>query len=152
MRASQAMKREVMTIPPELSLRVAWAAMKRHHFRHFPVVASGRLRGILSDRDILLRSQLVNEEIEVPKLIVAEAMTWDPICCSPEATVDVLAQLMMDKKIDALPIVEQHSSKLVGLVTSTDLLALFTRRNGTRAIPFNFELRAINTRGLQGVA
>jgi CBS domain-containing membrane protein len=153
MRASQAMKREVLTIPPELSLKGAWAAMKRHHFRHFPVVASGKLQGILSDRDILLRASLENGEVVVPNINVAEAMTRDPICCAPEVTVDVLAQLMIDKKIDALPIVDRASNKLVGLVTSTDLMALLIHKRGARAgIPFTYEMKAIDTHGLQGAA
>jgi acetoin utilization protein AcuB len=142
-----------MTIAPEVSLRVAWAAMKRHHFRHFPVVANGRIRGILSDRDVLLRAQLVNDVVEVPKLTVADAMTWDPVCCSPDTTVDLLAQLMIERKFDALPIVEPETRKLVGLVTSSDLMALLIHKSGARAaLPFQFELKAINSHGLQGAA
>lgn len=151
MRASQAMKREVLTVPPECSLRVVWAAMKKHRFRHFPVVASGRLVGILSDRDIIARAHWAEGELVVPKINAAAAMTRDPITCPPDCSVETLALLMLDKKIDALPIVEPEG-KLVGLVTSSDLISLLTRKNGTRVLPFEWELKPINVRGLAAVA
>jgi CBS domain-containing protein len=45
---------------------------------------------------------------------------------------------MIDKKLDALPVVS--SARLVGLVTSTDLLMLLLDRAPECALPFDFRV------------
>jgi CBS domain-containing protein len=47
-------------------------------------------------------------------------MTPDPVTVGPEMTVTDAAQLMTDKRVGALPVVE--GGKMVGLVTESDLI------------------------------
>lgn len=56
MRAVATMSREVVCVPPELPLAKAWDLMQELRIRHLPVVQGGAFVGILSDRDVLLRS------------------------------------------------------------------------------------------------
>jgi len=52
----------------------------------------------------------------------ADIMTRDPVCCSPEDTVDKAAGLMKSHDIGPIPVVEASSSrKVVGVVTDRDL-------------------------------
>ncbi len=82
MHAAAAMTREVLVASPRLPLDVAWAVMQEHRIRHLPVVQGGALLGILSDRDVLLRATLDDDQrVIVPGLAVALAMTPAPAVC-----------------------------------------------------------------------
>ena len=56
MQATRVMTRHVTTITPDVNLERAWSLMQRLTVRHLPVVFSGKVVGILSDRDLLLRA------------------------------------------------------------------------------------------------
>lgn len=146
MKASSAMTREVITVPPELPLSLAWGTMLDHHFRHLPVVVEGKLVGILSDRDVLLRARYEGGRAIVPNSLVGEAMTLAVTTCRRDSTVESLAALMLERKIDSVPVVDALGV-LVGLVTSSDLLALLTRKEGATALPFDFHLRRVDLGG-----
>ena len=60
--------------------------------------------------------------------------------CFANASVSQVAKLMLDHKIDSIPIVS-HSGSLTGLVTSTDLLGLLVDQDEAQVIPFDFRLR-----------
>ncbi len=47
------MTREVITIRPDQSLDEAMQMMTKEHFRHLPVVAEGKLRGLISIGDVV---------------------------------------------------------------------------------------------------
>ena len=141
MRASIPMTRDVLTVPPELTLDVAWGIMTRQHIRHLPVVRAGALIGMLSDRDILTRGSLHKDgTLHVPQtLVVGEAMTATPLeTCEASTSVSDLARIMVEKKIDAIPVV--RGLHLVGLVTTSDLLELLIEREEARPLPFDFRL------------
>ncbi len=139
MQASTPMTRRIVAVPPEMPLDGAWRIMKRERIRHLPVVQRGVLLGILSDRDILLRATLVGEVVEVPSAPVGTAMTYEPVTCEADTPVPQLVRLMTERKIDALPVVA-CSGRLVGLVTSTDLLLLLVRNEDARPLPFEYEV------------
>ena len=51
-----------------------------------------------------------------------EVMTKNPACCLPNDMVAKVAQLMKNKDIGTVPIIEnEHTKKLVGIVTDRDL-------------------------------
>jgi CBS domain-containing protein len=51
-----------------------------------------------------------------------ELMTGDPTCCTPEATIQQVAQLMRDHDCGCIPVVEnQESKRLIGMVTDRDI-------------------------------
>jgi acetoin utilization protein AcuB len=52
--------------------------------------------------------------------LVKEWMTPDPVCATPETTVPDALQLMVQRRIRRLPVVDGHG-KLVGIVTRGDL-------------------------------
>lgn len=142
MKASRTMTRDVIVVPPELPLANAWKIMTRERIRHLPVVRAGALIGMLSDRDILARGSLGQDgklHITHP-IVVSEAMTPTPIeTCEPETDVSDLARAMTERKIDAIPVV--RGLRLLGLVTTTDLLTLLLDRGGEpERLPFEWNL------------
>ncbi len=142
MKASRVMTVNVTCITPETPLPRAQEIMKELRVRHLPVVAQGRLVGILSDRDLLMRGSLQKDGMfSVPDMPAGLAMTVSPISCSPGTPVSRLAGLMVEHRIDSLPIVGLQN-ELVGLVTSTDLLALLREPEQiSEVLPFSFQLR-----------
>jgi acetoin utilization protein AcuB len=134
------MTRRVIVAPPQMSLAAAWEVMQRERFRHLPVVSSNLLVGILSDRDVLLHATTDGHEVSVPDIAVATAMSPAPYVCLPSTHVADVVRTMTERKIDALPVVDDESH-LVGLVTSTDLLLLLIELEEAKLpIPFDFEL------------
>ncbi|MFO0615411.1 MAG: CBS domain-containing protein [Polyangiaceae bacterium] len=141
MEASQIMTRDVLVVAPELSLDRVWRIMERRRVRHLLVVSGGALLGIVSDRDVLVRASLADDgALVVPLVPVASAMTMQPITCDPDTSVSTLATTMIDRRLDAIPIVSEGAG-IVGLVTSTDLLALLTERPTEERLPFHFDVR-----------
>jgi acetoin utilization protein AcuB len=134
------MTREVVVVSPPLSLAVAGQMMKRLAVRHLPVVDGGRLVGILSDRDVLRHADAA------PTLTCGEAMTLAPRTARPEASVSQVAQLMLEHKIDSVPVVDA-SMRLIGLVTSSDLLQMLVERDQAQLLPFDFRLKVVDADG-----
>src|SRR5689334_12850073 len=113
MKASRIMTVNVTCITPETPLPRAQQIMKALRVRHLPVVTQGMLCGILSDRDLLARGTLKEGVLVVPNTLTGEVMTLQPITCRPGTPVSQLAALMLENRIDSLPIVNTHN-ELVG--------------------------------------
>jgi acetoin utilization protein AcuB len=147
MKARNVMTVQVTCVTPEVSLADAQAEMRRLCVRHLPVTSQGELVGILSDRDLLMHAALeADGSFSFPDLKVGQVMTLGPITCPPGAPVSKLASLMLEHRIDSLPIVSVGGG-LAGLVTSTDLLALLTRpETASEELPYRFDIRVIEGR------
>lgn len=153
MQAKRIMTVEVTCVPPEYPIGRAWNLMQKLHVRHLPVVSGGRLAGIVSDRDLLVRAVRFHDgSLEFPEITAGEAMSLCPVSCNLNTGISALAGLMIDRHIDALPIVEVDGS-LLGLVTSTDLLELLrTREVVGEELPFAFTLKRADGQRLQAHA
>jgi len=144
MKTAAAMTRDVVVVPPEMLARAARKIMERSRIRHLPVVKQGRLVGILSDRDLM---RFETDDLDEIPTLVGEAMTAAPITCSTSTTVSRAAQIMIEHKIDSLPVVDP-SGNLVGLVTSSDLLHLLVESADVQALPFHYRLHMSEEDGL----
>jgi acetoin utilization protein AcuB len=139
MDARVTMTREVIAVIPELPLSAAWRLMERKRIRHLVVVRAGELVGILSDRDVLLHARPgKGGDLDVPNEPVGAVMSPAPVTCEPSTSVAELARVMTERKIDAVPVLS--GTRLVGLVTSTDLLLLLIDFERARPLPFEFEI------------
>ena len=131
MNSSALMTRDVVVVAPTVTVGSAAVMMQRRHIRHLPVVDGRRLVGILSDRDLLTHPR---------DATCREAMTPAPVTCSPGASVSRIAGLMLEHRFDSIPIVDV-SGRLVGMVTSTDLLGLLIDRAEAQLLPFDFTIQ-----------
>jgi acetoin utilization protein AcuB len=91
--------------------------MDAGNFRRLPVVDEGRLVGILTERDLHKYSGFLGSTR------VNAAMRTALVTVTPSNTVEDAARLMLKHKIGGLPIIA--SGRLVGIVTTTDLLRAF---------------------------
>jgi len=111
----------VVLVGPGQPLSEAIRLMRLHEVRHLPVVAKGKLVGLISQRDIYLMQSL--ERSDPAEVLVSEAMTTDPYTVEPDESVDVVAREMARRKIGSVLVT--HNDILLGLFTTTDaLLAL----------------------------
>lgn len=135
------MSRQVTIVSPSFPLNKAWQLMRDQQIRHLPVVQARRLVGILSDRDVILRAKRgADGTLLVPSDPVETAMTPAPITCTANTSVCWLAQTMVTRHIDAVPVLDA-SGELVGLVTSVDLMTLLIDYEEGERFPFDFRLQ-----------
>jgi acetoin utilization protein AcuB len=141
MHAGQLMKLEVVTVPAELPVEAAHRLMLARGLRHLPVVAGHKLAGMVSDRDLLLvMGRGKKGELTYPQLTVGEVMSPAPVSAGPHASIGELAKVMVESKIDAIPIISAQNV-LVGLVTSTDLMLLLTELPTESQPALSFQIR-----------
>jgi acetoin utilization protein AcuB len=136
------MTRDVIVVPHSLSVTHAWKILQENQIRHLPVVDDGKLAGILSDRDLLLLGHIQpSGEVSFVDRAVGDIMTLRPLTCTPTSSVAEVVRIMTSHKIDALPVVS--GDRLVGLVTSTDLLLLLDKAD--EPLPFEFRIAESST-------
>jgi CBS domain-containing protein len=123
------MSTELTTLGHDDSLQLARDILTLGRIRHFPVLEEEKVVGVLSQRDLYqasLRSIMKYGEkfrrIIMEGIAIKEVMTAPVITIAPHASVQEAARVMMERRIGCLPVLE--GSKLVGIVTETDMLKL----------------------------
>ena len=121
-----------ITLPPDISIFEARRLMDSERIRHVLVTLGGDLLGIVTDRDIRLNMPSQATSLSVwelnyllAKVTVGEVMTRSVITIGPDLDAHDAAQIMLDHKIGALPVIDD--GRLIGIVTETDLLRAFVR-------------------------
>lgn len=102
--------------PMDSVLKVA-SDMKRHNVGVMPVCESGKLVGLITDRDIVI--ECVASGVDPKNCRVGEFMTGGLVVASPEMDVVEAAHLMGGEQIHRLPVVENDF--LVGMVSIGDI-------------------------------
>ena len=119
MLVNDVMTKHVVTIAPEETVAVAARTLSRGNVGSLPVcTADGRLRGMLTDRDIVLRSVASNED--AGQQTVREIMSRRLVTAAPEDPVGLAAQRMAREQVRRLPVTK--NGKLVGMLTLRDLV------------------------------
>lgn len=121
-RVEEVMTCEVVALAPDHSFQEAITLIARHRFRHLLVAnANQQLTGVISDRDLL---RFMIREPRWESATVADVMKTDPVTVTPDTFLSVAITEMLLRRINCLPVVET-SGRLVGILTSTDLLRSF---------------------------
>ena len=128
------MKHPAQTVKPLDSIQHAREIMEEHRINQLPVVANGRLLGIVSDRDLRDAFPSVFDSAgfgghkhkpgtDPSKILVESVMSARLFTLGPKDTVVAAAQLMRRERIGAVPIVD--TGRLVGILTRSDVLDAF---------------------------
>jgi len=112
------MVQNVVTIQSGESVKEAAKRMNLYSIGSLIIVDKGKVVGILTERDILIK--VVEASKNAAKTKVGEVMSKKLVVASPDMDVVDAARMMLQRKIKKLPIVTD--SKLVGLVTFTDIV------------------------------
>ena len=117
----QFMSTDLFTVSPDDLIDFAASLMDWRHIRHVPVEdREGRLVGLVTHR-ALLRLLMNGMNRELKPITVQEIMVKDPVTVSPSTTSLEAIQVMRNRGVGCLPVVE--GEQLVGIVTSYDFLA-----------------------------
>lgn len=110
------MSQNVISVAPNQSIQEAASLMSQHNVGSLPVVENGQLRGMITDRDITLRSTAQGLD---GNTTVSQCMSTDLVQGTPDMDVHDAAKLMAQGQIRRLPVVENQ--RLLGMVSLGDL-------------------------------
>jgi CBS domain-containing protein len=109
---------DVVTIAPSASLVEAARAMEQANVGMLPVVEGREVRGVITDRDIVVRA--IARDADLANTRVAQCLTDDVVCARPDWTTDQAMKAMADARVGRLPVVDE-GDRLVGVVTLSSM-------------------------------
>jgi CBS domain-containing protein len=117
MKVEKVMVKDVITVERDISVYEAVKLMNKNRIGCLVAVNDDHVVGIITERDMLER---VLEDCRDPKeTLVSEIMTRQVIVGKPDMRLVEATELLFQKRVKKLPIVE--GNRLVGLVTLTDI-------------------------------
>ena len=144
MKVKDVMTQRVVTVEPWTPLKEVARLMVERRVSGLPVVdEDGSVIGVVSEGDILVkeRGQVVERSLFDHLLEVdgdqgvkhdaqdaANAMTSPAVTIRPDRAVSEAAALMLDRRVNRLPVVDRHGA-LLGIVTRADLVRAFVRED-----------------------
>lgn len=118
MQVRQLMNTNVISLLPEDTVSHAARLIQRHDIGSLPVCAAdGKLRGIVTDRDIVLRC--VASETPPEETRVREIMTRGVISVTPDDDIREATHIMANEQIRRLPVVENN--RVIGMISLADM-------------------------------
>ncbi len=111
---------QVFTIGKGATVLDAAVVMNEHRIGALVVIDEGRVVGMFTERDVLRR--VVGERRDPAETLVADVMTLEVLCCTPETTLEEVRGVMKNRRIRHLPVVDGERC-LQGLVSIGDLNA-----------------------------
>lgn len=122
---------------PEMAVTEAQEMMAENKIRHLPILENGQMVGLITQSS--LRSALPSDissfsrfEISytLSKVKAGSIMIKDVITIEPDTPIEDAAQIMADRKLGAMPVLED--GKLVGIISGEDLFIAMSDLLGTR--------------------
>lgn len=114
---SEVMTRDPISVRPEASVSEAAAVMRESAVGDVLVVDDSGLRGIVTDRDIVVRC--VADGGQPDEIRVADVCTPDPVTLDVNASIDDAIARLRGEAVRRLPVVEGDA--IVGMVSIGDL-------------------------------
>lgn len=107
------------TVEPHVSVMDAVDVMARHRVGAVVVVEKGRLVGIFTERDLMMR--VVKPQLEIAATPVREVMTADVMTVTEASAHEEASRLMLAEHLRHLPILGREG-KVLGLLSMRALL------------------------------
>ncbi len=116
MKIAEIMTTDVETCPPTVTIQDIAAKMREINVGSIPICEEGRIVGIVTDRDIVLRGIAEELEADAP---ISEIFSETLITGTEEMLVEEAASLMARHQIRRLPIV--RNEQIIGIVSLGDI-------------------------------
>lgn len=120
----------VISVTPDTAISIAHQMMKDKRVRRLPVVERDRVVGIITLGDVREASPSDATTLSIwelnylwSQLTVERVMTKHVITITPDAEVYEAAQLMLDRKLSGLPVVDTDK-RLIGMITESDIFRM----------------------------
>ena len=114
----QLMSTDLKTCSPEDSLHTAAQLLWNHDVGAVPVVAGGRVVGMITDRDICMAAYHQGRPLH--EIQVATSMAKQLRTCGPEDMIEDAMRIMSEHQLRRLPVVDAQG-RLKGLLSINDL-------------------------------
>lgn len=124
------MTRSVISIANNSTMRDVHQLMKDNSIRHIPVVDSGRIEGVITQKTIIAKvmslldrfgaSDLHEQEKQIP---VSELLDKNVMFASGGMSLTEAASYFLSHRHGCLPVIDSESH-LIGMVTSSDFVKL----------------------------
>jgi CBS domain-containing protein len=112
-----AMTGSLQTARPDMTAADAAGLMRKHDIGVVPVVDEGRLIGLVTDRDLVVR--VMGQRRDPDDVELAAIVTKSPITVSPDMRLSEARNLMAEMRIRRLPVVK--GEELVGILSLGDV-------------------------------
>ena len=116
-RCSEIMTSNVQTATRDMTLQAVAILMRDGDMGSVPVVEDGKLVGIVTDRDIVVRSIANGLDALSP---AGEAMTTEIFSVRPDDFVFEAIRMMGDKQVRRVPVVDANGA-LAGIISMADI-------------------------------
>jgi acetoin utilization protein AcuB len=137
MYVSDWMTKKVFSVEPEAYLSDALSLMKEKSIKHVPVVKGGKLKGIISDRDIKEYSPSKATSLDIyelhyilAKTRIKDMMTTGVVTTTSDSPVEEAAMTMLDRGIGCLPVMDEGN--LTGIISDKDIFRALVDITGVR--------------------
>jgi CBS domain-containing protein len=118
MQVNDVMTARLDCIAPEATLQAAAERMRALDLGAMPVCDRERLWGMITDRDIVVRSVADGHDPVTDH--VCDIMTLELVYCYDDQDLNEVAELMREKQVRRLPVLNREN-RLVGIVSLGDL-------------------------------
>ena len=130
------MSKKPITIDVNASMQDAIKLMKQENIKLLPVVQGDKLVGVVTDRDLKKASASDATSLDVHELLylimkikVKDIMVKNPITVAEDFTIEETAQILLDKKISGVPVMDK-TGKIAGVITKSDLFRVIISLTG----------------------
>lgn len=134
MKIEEIMSKSPVTVEMDEPLSVIKDIFDQHSFHHLLVIESGKLFGVISDRDLLKAlSPNIGTAAETTKDMATlnkrahQILTRKPITLAPTAHVFDVIDIFIEHNISCIPIVDTNQ-KPIGIVSWKDILKVILAR------------------------
>lgn len=138
MALEQVMLEKIVIAGPLDSLRHLAYLFEQRETHHILVMEDEHLLGIISDRDLLrsihpntFSDIASNTEERVLNKTANQIMTPKPFCISPEKSIIHASEIMLEKRISALPVLDENK-RVIGVVSLRGVVNYFVTKTRER--------------------
>ncbi|GAA2445924.1 CBS domain-containing protein [Streptomyces macrosporus] len=114
---SEIMTADPTTVTPQTPIVEVARLMREEDIGDVLVAEGDRLRGLVTDRDLVVRAMADARDVEATP--VQDVYSTDLVTCSPDDDIEEAVRLMREHALRRLPVL--HGEALVGVVSLGDL-------------------------------
>lgn len=147
------MTKKIITVDAKESIHEAMRQLKDHNISILPVMKSGKLVGVVTDRDVKHASASDATTLEVHELLyliskikVEDIMPEELITVPDDYTVEEAAELLLKNRISGMPVVDK-TGVVVGIITKEDIFRVLISLTGVGQIGAQFAMKMVDRPG-----
>jgi len=124
--AKDIMSSPVRSLSPDTTIKTAWKIFSQQEFRHLPITQNNKIIGLLSERDLLKKTQTLfdiknQDSNNHAHTLITEIMTTQVLSATPDTEIRDIAKILFDENIGCMPLIDDNEH-LTGILTRKDIL------------------------------